>query len=1084
MAPKKKGNKKAQDDDWEAEMGETITPQNGAEEPKAEDAAPAEDAAEGGGLMAALQRRGKKKKNKGADFELEGEDPTADDGAGASFESKAPQEGTFDDDDDDVFAGNYGKKKKGKGGAAAEKQEEEKEEKTDDAPRVKTKAEKEKEKKEKEKQRKKELAAKKKATGPAKAAEPAKPAETKAEPAAAPAASTPEPPAAGGKKKKLSPALALLQKQQEERKKKEEELARLEAEEKARIEEEERQAEEEQKRQAEARAAKKQKEKEKIEQLKKEGKYMTKAQKEAKAKADLRLKQMLEAGGAKVAALEEPEAPKKPVYDDRKKRKKQAEEQKAKEAREAEEAAKKLEELKLAEEQAAAAAAEAEKAKLDAEAKDDDSGDDWEKLADEDDGIKDSWDVDTDEEEERKASEKKAKEEKAAKEAAEKEKAAPSKSSQAKGSDSDSETESDEDSEDDSSEDEQGTATQRAEAARKAAAAERRKQAHEEALAARSRDNLRSPICCILGHVDTGKTKLLDKIRQTNVQEGEAGGITQQIGATYFPVAALEKKTAVVNKDNEFVFNVPGLLIIDTPGHESFTNLRSRGSSLCNIAILVIDIMHGLEPQTIESMKLLRDRRTPFVVALNKIDRLFGWKKIDNNGFEDSFNLQKQAVQAEFEERWTFVRTQLQEHGFNSEIFHKNKSLSKYVSVCPTSAHTGEGIPDMIKLIVKLTQERLTNNLMYLSEVECTVLEVKVIEGLGTTIDVVLSNGVLHEGDRIVLCGNPEPIVTNIRALLTPAEMKELRVKSQYVHNKEVKAAMGIKISADGLDTAIAGSRLLVVGPDDDEEDLMDEVMGDLAHLLSKVSKTGRGVSVQASTLGSLEALLEFLRVSKIPVSTISIGPVFRKDVLRAGIMLEKAKEYAVMLCFDVKVDKEAKAYADEIGVKIFEADIIYHLFDKFTAHMKQLEEQRKEESKMLAVFPCILRPVAVFNKKDPIVIGVDVVDGNLKMTTPICAIKKNPATGVKEVINLGRVTSIERDHKQIAVCKKGQPSVAVKIEGPNQPMYGRHLEEGDTLYSALSRKSIDTLKEFFRSDVSMDEWRLIKDLKPMFDIS
>jgi translation initiation factor 5B len=737
---------------------------------------------------------------------------------------------------------------------------------------------------------------------------------------------------------------------------------------------------------------------------------MTKAQKEAKAKAELRLKQMLESEGTKVAALDETEQKKKPVYDDRKKRKKQLEEQKAREAREAEEAAKKLEELKLAEEQAAAAAAEAEKAKLDAEAKKgEESGDDWEALAEQDDDVKDSWDVDTDEEEERKASEKKAKEEKAIQEAAAKEKAAeaksiPSKTSQAKAADSESESDSEDDSEDDSSEDEQGTATQRAEAARKAAAAERRKQAHEEAMAARSKDNLRSPICCILGHVDTGKTKLLDKIRQTNVQEGEAGGITQQIGATYFPVEALEKKTAVVNKDKDFVFNVPGLLVIDTPGHESFTNLRSRGSSLCNIAILVIDIMHGLEPQTIESMRLLRDKRTPFIVALNKIDRLFGWKKIDNNGFVDSFNLQKQAVQSEFEERWTFVRTQLQEQGFNSELFHKNKNMSKYVSVCPTSAHTGEGIPDMIKLIVKLTQERLTNNLMYLSEVECTVLEVKVIEGLGTTIDVILNNGVLHEGDRIVLCGNPEPIVTNIRALLTPAEMKELRVKSQYVHNKEVKAAMGIKISADGLDTAIAGSRLLVVGPNDDEEDLMDEVMGDLAHLLSKVSKTGRGVSVQASTLGSLEALLEFLRVSKIPVSTISIGPVFRKDVLRAGVMLEKAKEYAVMLCFDVKVDKEAKAYADEIGVKIFEADIIYHLFDKFTAHMKQLEEQRKEESKMLAVFPCVLKPVAVFNKKDPIVIGLDVIDGNLKITTPICAIKKNGATGVKEIINLGRV--------------------------------------------------------------------------------
>ncbi|KAF2279341.1 uncharacterized protein EI97DRAFT_430425 [Westerdykella ornata] len=1103
MPPKKKGSKKAQQDDWEAELGESIpaaqsndapaadSPAAAADESPAPASAPADDDALGGGLMAALQRRTKNKKNKkGAnnDF-VEGEDATAA-AAAEDLASKAPQEGSFEDDDD-VFAGNYGKKK-GKG--QEKKQEEEKQPASQaqaDGPRVKTKAEKEKEKKEREKQRKKEQAAKKKATAPAKTEAPK--AEEKAAPAATPApAAEPAPAAAGGKKKKLNPVLLALQKQQEERRRREEELARLEAEEKARIEEEERREAEEQKRREEARALKKQREKEKIEQLKKEGKFLTKAQKEAKARAELRMKQMLESGGAKVLGLEEPVEKKKPVYDDRKKkRNNKAQEQKeAEAAKEAEEAARKLEELRIAEEQAAAAEAAAQKAKEEALAKkaeETDSGDDWEAQADQMEGVKDSWDAETDEEEEAKPKEKpaaKPEAKPAAKPEAEATSTPAANGKPAAKKPAEPESESESESEEESSEDEERTATQRAEAARKAAAAERRKKQHEEALAARSKDNLRSPICCILGHVDTGKTKLLDKIRSTNVQEGEAGGITQQIGATYFPVEALQKKTAVVNKDGSFKFNVPGLLVIDTPGHESFTNLRSRGSSLCNIAILVVDIVHGLEPQTLESMRLLRERKTPFIVALNKIDRLYGWSRIDNNGFEDSLAFQKKSTQAEFEERWKFVHTQLMEQGFNSELFYKNKNMARYVSVVPTSAHTGEGIPDMLKLIVKLTQERMTSNLMYLSEVECTVLEVKVVEGLGTTIDVILSNGVLHEGDRIVLCGNPEPIATNIRALLTPAEMKELRVKSQYVHNKEVKAAMGIKIAADGLDTAIAGSRLLVVGKDDDEEDLMDEVMGDLAHLLSKVSKTGRGVSVQASTLGSLEALLEFLRVSKIPVATISIGPVFKKDVLRCGVMLEKAKEYAVMLCFDVKVDKEARQYADEIGVKIFEADIIYHLFDKFTAHMKALEEQRKEDSKMLAVFPCVLKPVAVFNKKDPIVIGVDVVDGNLKLTTPIACIKRNPVTGTKEILQLGRVTSIERDHKQIPICKKGQPSVAIKIEGPNQPMYGRHLEEKDMLFSAISRKSIDTLKEFFRNDVSQDEWKLIVKLKGEFDIN
>ena len=601
--------------------------------------------------------------------------------------------------------------------------------------------------------------------------------------------------------------------------------------------------------------------------------------------------------------------------------------------------------------------------------------------------------------------------------------------------------------------------------------------------------DLRSPICVILGHVDTGKTKLLDKIRQSNVQGGEAGGITQQIGATYFPGSAIEKKTEVMKKYQEVILDVPGLLIIDTPGHESFTNLRSRGSSLCNIAILVIDIMHGLEQQTIESIKLLRDRKAPFVVALNKIDRLFGWESVPNDSFRDSLKRQSKAVKNEFESRLDKIKLQLSEQGLNSELYFNNKNIAKYVSIVPTSAVTGEGVPDLLWLVLELTQKRMSKQLKYLSDtIEATVLEVKVIEGLGTTIDVILSNGKLKEGDRIVICGLNGPIVTNIRALLTPQPLKEMRIKGEYVHHKEVTAALGVKIAANDLEKAVSGSRLLVVGPDDDEEDLMDEVMDDITNLLDSVDKSGKGVVVQASTLGSLEALLDFLKDMKIPVLAVGLGPVYKRDVMKCATMLEKAPEFAVMLCFDVKVDKEAEQYAEEQKVKIFNAEVIYHLFDAFTAYQEKLKEEKRAEYATQVVYPCVLNTIQIINKRRPMIIGVDVVEGTLKIGTPICAVRQDPETKQKNVLVLGKVASLEINHESVTEVKKGQTNagVAMRLDDPStqQPIWGKHVDEKDVLYSHITRKSIDTLKDpLFRDRVPKTDWLLIKKLKPTFQI-
>ncbi|AJO97036.1 Fun12p [Saccharomyces cerevisiae YJM1401] len=920
------------------------------------------------------------------------------------------------------------------------------EEKKDGKPILKSKKEKEKEKKEKEKQKKKEQAARKKAQQQAQKEKNKELNKQNVEKAAAEKAAAEksqkskgesDKPSASAKKpaKKVPAGLAALRRQLE-LKKQLEEQEKLEREEEERLEkeEEERLANEE-KMKEEARAAKKEKEKAKREKLKAEGKLLTRKQKEEKKLLERRRAALLSSGNVKVAGLAkkdgEENKPKKVVYSKKKKRTTQEN------------------------------ASEAIKSdsKKDSEVVPDDELkesedvliDDWENLA-----LGDDDEEETNEE-------------------------------------TQESTASHENEDQNQGEEEEGEEEEEEERAHVQEVAKSTPAATPAATptpssASPNKKDLRSPICCILGHVDTGKTKLLDKIRQTNVQGGEAGGITQQIGATYFPIDAIKAKTKVMAEYEKQTFDVPGLLVIDTPGHESFSNLRSRGSSLCNIAILVIDIMHGLEQQTIESIKLLRDRKAPFVVALNKIDRLYDWKAIPNNSFRDSFAKQSRAVQEEFQSRYSKIQLELAEQGLNSELYFQNKNMSKYVSIVPTSAVTGEGVPDLLWLLLELTQKRMSKQLMYLSHVEATILEVKVVEGFGTTIDVILSNGYLREGDRIVLCGMNGPIVTNIRALLTPQPLRELRLKSEYVHHKEVKAALGVKIAANDLEKAVSGSRLLVVGPEDDEDELMDNVMDDLTGLLDSVDTTGKGVVVQASTLGSLEALLDFLKDMKIPVMSIGLGPVYKRDVMKASTMLEKAPEYAVMLCFDVKVDKEAEQYAEQEGIKIFNADVIYHLFDSFTAYQEKLLEERRKDFLDYAIFPCVLQTLQIINKRGPMIIGVDVLEGTLRVGTPICAVKTDPTTKERQTLILGKVISLEINHQPVQEVKKGQTAagVAVRLEDPSgqQPIWGRHVDENDTLYSLVSRRSIDTLKDkAFRDQVARSDWLLLKKLKVVFGI-
>jgi translation initiation factor 5B len=589
----------------------------------------------------------------------------------------------------------------------------------------------------------------------------------------------------------------------------------------------------------------------------------------------------------------------------------------------------------------------------------------------------------------------------------------------------------------------------------------------------------RSPIICVLGHVDTGKTKLLDYLRKTHVQDNEAGGITQQIGATFVPPYAIEDQCKIAREPTELT--LPGLLIIDTPGHESFTNLRSRGSSLCDIAILVIDIMHGLEPQTIESINLLKARKTPFLVALNKIDRLYDWRSSSRRDVEELIKSQAKNTRTEFERRTKEIILQLNEQALNAALYYENDDIRSYVSLVPTSAAMGDGMGNMINLMIHYCQTMLHKKLLfYPDKLEASVLEVKALPGLGTTIDVVLVNGRLREGDRVVLAGHDGPIYTQIRSLLVPQPLRELRVKTPYQELKMIKGAIGVKICGHDLEKAVAGLELYVVKNDQEAEKYKSECWRRFGDAMKSIKLSDKGVYVQASTLGSLEALLEFLKVSKIPYAGIRIGPVVKRDVMKASTMLEMAPDYAVVLAFDVKVERDAQELADSVGLKIFTADIIYHLFDKFTAYTEELRAKRKEQYRNIVVFPCKLRilPNCVFNARDPIVVGVSVEDGILMSGTPI-------AVPSKDKLEIGRVSSIEVNHKQVESARKGQ-EVCIKIEhcSSDAPkLYGRHFDHTDILTSRISRESIDACKEYFRDELIKSDWQLMIELKKAFEI-
>ncbi|KAA3679371.1 translation initiation factor 5B [Paragonimus westermani] len=659
------------------------------------------------------------------------------------------------------------------------------------------------------------------------------------------------------------------------------------------------------------------------------------------------------------------------------------------------------------------------------------------------------------------------------------------------------------------------------------AAKKRVKERHEQCEANRSEQILRAGVICVLGHVDTGKTKILDKLRNTNVQDREAGGITQQIGATNVPLVNIKTSTKMCPFFRVDQLRVPGLLIIDTPGHESFSNLRVRGSSLCDLAILVVDLMHGLEEQTKESIRILRSRKTPFIVALNKIDRLYGWKSNPNVDVQTTLESQEVMTRNDFDDHFKQVVQDFAMMNINVKLFYDNPNPDEFISMVPTSAHTGDGMGDLLAALCMRLQDKLSKRLAFSEELHASVMEVllrpaadarlseifslsacapadgsdvgikdafllesglvsfgrhmvKELHGLGTTIDVIIVNGRIREGDTIVLAGQEGPIATQVRGLLQPAPMSELRVKGTYQHMKEIQGAQGVKLIAKDLEKALAGLPLYVATDLGEELFYKEEVCRGLTDALKAISVAPLGVYVVASTLGSLESLLVYLKSVDIPYSGISIGTVHKKDVMKSSVMVEREPKWAVILAFDVKVDKDAQKLAAELKVKIFTSEIIYRLQTQMEEYIDDLKRGNRQKHRDLAVYPCKLRilPDMIFNKRAPIVVGVHVEAGVVRERTPLCV----PS---KDCIHLGRVYSIESNHKPVEEARTGQ-EVCIRIDpldGETPKLYGRHFDHNDLLVSKISRESIDVMKEHFRSDLNKEDWRLMVELKKLLDI-
>ncbi|MEM3202560.1 MAG: translation initiation factor IF-2 [Candidatus Micrarchaeaceae archaeon] len=574
---------------------------------------------------------------------------------------------------------------------------------------------------------------------------------------------------------------------------------------------------------------------------------------------------------------------------------------------------------------------------------------------------------------------------------------------------------------------------------------------------------IRQPIICVMGHVDHGKTTLLDKIKNSTIAAKEAGGITQHIGASEVPVEVIKKLCgSILNKMNVNLI-IPGLLFIDTPGHEAFTNLRKRGSSVADLAILVVDVTKGFEPQTIEAIDILKEYKTPFVVAANKVDLITGWIQSNSNSIDEAMQKQTKQVSARLDSMLYDLIGKLGELGFSSELYTRINDFKKEIAIIPISAKTGEGIAELLVLVSGLVQRYLSESLKI--EVngpgKGSILEKKEVKGLGMTIDAIIYDGSLHINDTIAFASPDSIKLAKIKALLKPKPLEDTRDSvSKYFSVNEVNAACGVKISANNLEDALAGSPIIQVTDKDYEK----EIKGEIGSIF-EVEK--EGVVLKTDSIGSLEAISRLLNSAGFSISKKGLGNVSKSDVLDAFTMYASNPSQAVVLAFNVMIDQEAFELASSIGIKIIQSNIIYSLIDEYTAWHDEIGKNTMERLEMRLVFPGLLEvlPNACFHVSHPAIFGVRVLQGRIKPGYLLINISGAVVGKIKEIQNDKQVMEIAREGDEVAISM-------------DEPTFGRQIKEGDTLYTRVKDDDEKLFSNQFSNVLNTSEKDLLEKIK------